>query len=111
MLDASKAAIELITAADKRLGYDLPPQEIELLRSVVQPLFGNDIFIIGPEEIAVMKIPKDRSELREWNGLADRRYLQGAVQINLMVRVKNIGEGRREELRTVLALLFRAIRA
>jgi hypothetical protein len=111
MLDASKAAKELITAAGQRLGYDLKLEEIELLRKVVQPLFGNDIFVAGTEEIAAMEIPKDRSELREWNGLADRRYLHGAVQINLLARVRNIGEQRRTELQTVLALLFHAILA
>ena len=111
MLDPSKAAKELITAADKRLGYDLKPEEIELLRKVVQPLFGNEIFVAGAEEIAVMVMPKDRSELREWNGIKDSRYLSGAVQINLLSRVRNIGEHRRTELQTVLALLFHAIRA
>ena len=110
MLDHLNAAEELIVAAGKRLGSGLTPEEVGLLKRVVRPLFGDEIFAAGAEEVAAAEVPEDRSELRDWKRIEDSRYLNGAVQIVLLSRMKNIGEKRRAELQTVLALIFHVIR-
>lgn|GEM_PF-6583747 len=111
MLDSSTAAEELVIAASQKLKLNLGLNEVELLKGIVIPLLGQDIFVAGRDQVAAVEIPNDQSELRDWKTIEDRRYLVGAMQIVMRARLKRIDEARRAELQTALALVFHAIRA
>lgn len=111
MLDPKVATRELVVAAGSSLRFGLSEEEIGILVSVTQPLFGQEIFAAGQEEVEAVLLPENLNDLASWSTIRDSRYLHGSVQINLIAGTKNKTAERKRELQIVLALIFHAIRA